>query len=380
MNKIGENICRFRKTRGWSQEKFAERLSEFLSIAKKDVNYTNKTISKWENGDCYPPMEVILGLSKMMGVSIDEMLSEEINVFSKAMPERRESAHSDYVLDVLIKLVSSNNLKMEVSEDGSVYYWTNCSQVATIGYDKEVNKFYLDIYDDRNKAFDEARSMGFLYKAVERMKTADEYFWDEEPVKLPDWWEEDEEYKKHLEDYGLDRMQLPINAKCCEEKNYLSLFVESVNKIIKEHPFWEQRKRGNVYRMAKSFTTQDVVDLLNEHLFTFESEMEKNTRIKISFGMGPNTDKLMFVINYTIFYHMGMNELSNYIMSLVNQYAKRDLQKKLNKITFEKEDLSFRMLDGSEYDLYISDDTENRFTKVEKERHKLSFIIEKKKY
>lgn len=62
--KIGEFIAKLRKEAGLTQEQFGEK-----------VGVTNKTVSRWETGTYLPPADVLLEMSKLFSVSINEILS-----------------------------------------------------------------------------------------------------------------------------------------------------------------------------------------------------------------------------------------------------------------------------------------------------------------
>lgn len=64
--KIGEFICRIRKEKGMTQAS----LAELLSIS-------NRTVSKWENGDGLPDVSILPELAKVLGVTVDELLTAE---------------------------------------------------------------------------------------------------------------------------------------------------------------------------------------------------------------------------------------------------------------------------------------------------------------
>ena len=61
---IGKFIAQLRKEHEFSQEK----LGEILGV-------TNKTISRWETGTYLPPAEMLLSMSNLFDVSINELLS-----------------------------------------------------------------------------------------------------------------------------------------------------------------------------------------------------------------------------------------------------------------------------------------------------------------
>lgn len=64
--KIGKFIAALRKEKGMTQEQ----LGEILGV-------TNKTVSRWENGNYMPDIEMLSLLSKEFGVSINEIISGE---------------------------------------------------------------------------------------------------------------------------------------------------------------------------------------------------------------------------------------------------------------------------------------------------------------
>ena len=64
---LGNKILKLKKKKGYSQEELAEKL---------DV--TRQTISNWELGSTQPNPEQLKGLSKILNVSIDEMLDNDI--------------------------------------------------------------------------------------------------------------------------------------------------------------------------------------------------------------------------------------------------------------------------------------------------------------
>lgn len=61
--KIGAFIAQLRQERGWTQEMLGER-----------VGVTNKTVSRWENGNYMPGIEMLTLLSGEFGVSLNELV------------------------------------------------------------------------------------------------------------------------------------------------------------------------------------------------------------------------------------------------------------------------------------------------------------------
>lgn len=65
-NKIGEFIQCIRKEKGMTQKDLADRIS-----------VSDKTISKWENGNSVPDTEILTSLCQNLDISVNELLSGE---------------------------------------------------------------------------------------------------------------------------------------------------------------------------------------------------------------------------------------------------------------------------------------------------------------
>ncbi len=62
---LAENLTRLRQASGITQSELA-----------KTLNYTDKSVSKWEHGDAVPPIDVLKKLADIYGVTLD-FLTEE---------------------------------------------------------------------------------------------------------------------------------------------------------------------------------------------------------------------------------------------------------------------------------------------------------------
>ena len=62
---IGKNLQALRKKNGLTQSQIAEKF-----------NYSDKAVSKWENGESLPPIDVFYKLAKFYNVNIDFIVSE----------------------------------------------------------------------------------------------------------------------------------------------------------------------------------------------------------------------------------------------------------------------------------------------------------------
>lgn len=63
---LSDNIQKYRKQKGWSQEELAVRL-----------NVVRQTISKWERGTSVPDADMLIQLSDLLGVSVSTLLGIE---------------------------------------------------------------------------------------------------------------------------------------------------------------------------------------------------------------------------------------------------------------------------------------------------------------
>lgn len=63
---FSKKLMELRKSRGWSQEELGDK-----------INVTRQTISKWELGTTTPELEKLIELSRLFGISIDELVNED---------------------------------------------------------------------------------------------------------------------------------------------------------------------------------------------------------------------------------------------------------------------------------------------------------------
>lgn len=79
---FAEKLKTERKKRGWSQEELAEQL--FVS---------RQSVSKWENGQNYPSIEIIIRLSDLFKITIDELLRSDEELKQKVIKDSKQLAH-----------------------------------------------------------------------------------------------------------------------------------------------------------------------------------------------------------------------------------------------------------------------------------------------
>jgi len=66
---IGENIARLRKMANMTQFELAEKL-----------NYSDKSVSKWEQGNGIPDIRILLQLAELFGVTVDDLVKKQDKV------------------------------------------------------------------------------------------------------------------------------------------------------------------------------------------------------------------------------------------------------------------------------------------------------------
>lgn len=125
-----------RKNKGWSQEELAEKL--FVS---------RQSISKWENGLNYPSIEIIIRLSELFGLTIDELLRGDEKLKKKVIKDSKQLAHPKlkFFFDVLfligaallvIKLgilILNKLTPLDFTLYGRAFFWNFAPLILMIG-------------------------------------------------------------------------------------------------------------------------------------------------------------------------------------------------------------------------------------------------------
>ncbi len=62
---VSTNLTALRKKREWTQAELAEK-----------INYSDKSVSKWERGEALPDLKVLTKLAELFGVTVDYFLTE----------------------------------------------------------------------------------------------------------------------------------------------------------------------------------------------------------------------------------------------------------------------------------------------------------------
>lgn len=87
---IAENLVKLRKANGITQLELAEQL-----------NYSDKAVSKWENGDTVPSIEVLLTICSMYGITLDYLVHENEEGAEKDFDAYKTSRNNKLIITLL---------------------------------------------------------------------------------------------------------------------------------------------------------------------------------------------------------------------------------------------------------------------------------------
>lgn len=90
---FGEKIKTEREKRGWSQDQFAER-----------ILVSRQSVSKWETNKNYPSIEILMDISDLFKITIDELLRSDENLKSKVIADSKKSYKSNLKNELLTAL------------------------------------------------------------------------------------------------------------------------------------------------------------------------------------------------------------------------------------------------------------------------------------
>ena len=79
---FSERLKEEREKRNWSQNDLAETL-----------HVSRQSVSKWETGKNYPSIEIIIHLSDLFGITIDELLRSDEELTQKVIEDSKQLAY-----------------------------------------------------------------------------------------------------------------------------------------------------------------------------------------------------------------------------------------------------------------------------------------------
>ncbi|MDE1549558.1 helix-turn-helix domain-containing protein [Jeotgalibaca caeni] len=96
MVSIGERIKEARKKSGFTQQMLAEQL-----------NVSRSAVSNWEVGRNYPDLDLIVQLSNVLELTLDELLREDTVMVKKVSKEQRKGVTRKRALRILVPILVS---------------------------------------------------------------------------------------------------------------------------------------------------------------------------------------------------------------------------------------------------------------------------------
>ncbi len=92
---LATNLTNLRLEKGWTQSELAEKL-----------NYTDKSISKWEHGETTPPIDVLKELSSLYDVSLDFLTTDcPDETYDRVFNDRRNKTNKIIITCLATSLV-----------------------------------------------------------------------------------------------------------------------------------------------------------------------------------------------------------------------------------------------------------------------------------
>ncbi len=89
--KIARNIMNYRKAAGMTQAELAEK-----------INYSDKSVSKWESGNGVPDVYTLMQMAKLFGVTVNDLVGDE-----PVIPTQPKTLKTSKGMQALVMLLSS---------------------------------------------------------------------------------------------------------------------------------------------------------------------------------------------------------------------------------------------------------------------------------
>ena len=112
--KIGKRIREYRKIYNLSQEQLADKI--FVS---------RQTVSNWENDKTYPDIQIIVSLSILFNVSLDELIREDLEEIKMKISNNKANKRADIYSLIMISstMLASLSIGLVVALPESKFIW-----------------------------------------------------------------------------------------------------------------------------------------------------------------------------------------------------------------------------------------------------------------
>ena len=111
---IGKRIREYRKIYNLSQEQLADKI--FVS---------RQTVSNWENNKTYPDIQIIVSLSILFNVSLDELIREDLEEMKMKISNNKATKRADIYSLIMIcsTILASLSIGLVVALPESKFIW-----------------------------------------------------------------------------------------------------------------------------------------------------------------------------------------------------------------------------------------------------------------
>lgn len=90
---FSERLKEEREKRNWSQNDLAEK-----------IHVSRQSVSKWETGKNYPSIEIIIHLSDLFDITIDELLRSDEELTQKVIEDSKKLAYPKWKVFLIVYL------------------------------------------------------------------------------------------------------------------------------------------------------------------------------------------------------------------------------------------------------------------------------------
>lgn len=100
---FGQRLARFRKEKNLTQEEVGNKM-----------NVSGQAVSKWENDISYPDVSVLIDLSELLGVTLDDLLGKEKPQTTVILPTEERKDINQLMLKVIIDSKDGDKVRVNL--------------------------------------------------------------------------------------------------------------------------------------------------------------------------------------------------------------------------------------------------------------------------
>lgn len=255
---FGKRIARYRKQQMWSQAELAEKLG-----------VTSQAVSKWETGAALPDIDLLLELSHLYGVSINELLEDRDIIKTLAV--------QDYRVEGVALFDSSAELHDEWAQDMVKEGWIARSwQTAKLPEKRGEQEIGQRIAERGGLVLELGAGPGggFIPYTLQADPDASIIVSDMSPTVVQEWKKflDNELDSPNLSYAAFDYCQIPFRDSCIDVvsdrggiANAITAKYEPGDKGAALKETYRVLKPGGLFVTASGFVTKETLASLPEH-------------------------------------------------------------------------------------------------------------------